>query len=524
MREEFRDRRGYDLTTFLPILAGRLVGSEAETAKFKQDFQRTIEDLYRDCYWATPGPLAHAAGMKFVAEPYEGPWEVDEVVKSLDIPAVEFWTTDNRYSPWDLEPVVKAARNLKDRANGQIIAAEAFTTQPQFGAWTEHPAWLKPIGDAAFCAGVNRVNIHHMVQQAFDEKYRPGNVMGQWGMHLGRYQTWWKPGRAWFEYLGRCQSLLQRGEYVAPSPETSLRVNTDDPTIPGPEIHSIHRRDGDTEMYFVANTARYPGSVECTFPIQGRQPELWDPVADTARDLHNYRQTSYGTNLTLQFAEAQSFFVIFRKSIGPKGTVAKPQTDFPEQKELSTIEGSWQVSFDPKWGGPATIQFDKLIDWSSHADQGIRYYSGTAIYKKEIELAAIPTGQKLYLDLGAIKHLAEVTLNGKPLGVLWTAPWQIEITGTARAGKNRLEIAVTNVWANRLIGDEQHPPDIDWELGDPDAKGGYYLKEFPDWFLKNEPRPVKERLTFTTWNYFHKDSPLEPSGLMGPVRILTETA
>jgi hypothetical protein len=129
-------------------------------------------------------------------------------------------------------------------------------------------------------------------------------------------------------------------------------------------------------------------------------------------------------------------------------------------------------------------------------------------------------GQRLYLDLGKVHHLAEVVLNGTSLGVVWAPPWRIEITDTFVAGDNHLEIACTNVWANRLIGDEQEPPDISWEKSDPIMNGGYYLKEFPDWFLKGKERPSKGRYTFTTWNYFTRESKLVSSGLLGPVRIL----
>ena len=514
MREEFKGRRGYDVVPWLPVLAGRTVGSEAETKTFNKDFKRTIEDLYRDCYWATPGALAHEAGVKFVAEPYEGPWEPGEVVQFLDMPTVEFWTTDNRFSPSAMDRTMKAAHRLSD----QLISAEAFTTQPNFGSWNEHPAWLKPIGDAAFCAGVNRFNIHHFVQQPWDEKYRPGNAMGQWGIHLGRYQTWWQPGRAWLAYLWRCQSVLQRGQWIAPSPETSLLIAADEP---GPEIQSIHRRDGATEIYFVANVGWTGGKVHCTFPIHGLQPELWDAVANTTRDLREFQAANGTTRLTLDFEPTQSFFVVFRRSLD-KTVPAKQGQDFPARTAFAEVEGGWQVHFEPRWGGPGQVKFDQLRDWTHHEDPAIRYYSGTAIYKKSLSIAPPPAGRKLYLDLGSVKHLAEVTVNGKPLGVIWTAPWRVDITDAVRAGENTVEIAVTNVWANRLIGDEQHPPDIIWQQGEPKFKSGYFLKEFPDWFLKGEARPVKERLTFTTWNYFSKDSRLEPSGLMGPVTITAQ--
>ncbi len=518
MREEFKSRRGYDIIPWLPVLAGRTIGSETETKSFQKDFKRTVEDLYRDCYWATPRPLAHEHGLKFNAEPYDGPWEIGEVVQYLDTPTVEFWTTNNRYSPFSLEPVVKAARVLHD----QLIAAEAFTTSPEFGKWNEHPAWLKPIGDAAFCAGVNRVNIHHFVQQPWDGKYKPGNVMGQWGIHLGRYQTWWKPGKAWFSYLWRCQALLQRGTYVAPSDATSLKVAADEP---GPEIRSIHRQDGTTKIYFVANTAWTGGEVRCTFPVQGLQPEIWDPVADTVRDVQNFVQANGSTSFSISFAPTQSFFCVFRRAVQHNRTSGRLKTvaNFPHLKTMTELDGPWHVSFDPAWGGPDSIVFDTLQDWSEHTNSGIKYYSGTAVYTKTFEVPKLVEGRRLYLDLGKVKHIAEVKVNDDELGVVWTAPWQVEVTERLKPGANTVAISVTNVWANRLIGDEQHPADIVWQIGDPKFKSGYFLKEFPEWFLKNEPRPSKERLTFTTWNYFEKDSPLESSGLLGPVQLLIES-
>ncbi len=181
MRQEFQSRRGYDLLAWMPVLAGRTIGSDAETARFKQDMTRTIHDLYRDCYWAVPRPLANAAGLKFAAEPYEGPWEIDEVVKFLDLPTVEFWTTDNRFSPSSLEPVVKAAH----AGGNRLISAESFTSAPEFAQWREHPAWLKPIGDAAFCAGVNRINVHHFVQQPWERQVPTRKRHGAMGYSPG---------------------------------------------------------------------------------------------------------------------------------------------------------------------------------------------------------------------------------------------------------------------------------------------------------------------------------------------------
>jgi hypothetical protein len=510
MREEFQSRRGYDLISWMPVLAGRSVGGNEESARFKQDMQRTIHDLFRDCYWATPRPLANAAGLKFAAEPYEGPWEIDEVVKFLDVPTVEFWTTHNRFSPSDLEPVVKAAHAEGDR----LIAAESFTSAPEFAQWREHPAWLKPIGDAAFCAGVNRINVHHFVQQPWDEKYRPGNAMGRWGIHLGRYQTWWKPGKAWLTYLWRCQYLLQRGDYIPPTAQSAVSFGTSRSMM-----QSIHRRDGEADIYFVANVSSFEGTVECSFPLTGKQPELWDPIDGTVRELPDYEQTGEATKLPLEFAASQSYFILFRRPIR-QDSAKRP--NFPGLTTVAEVEGAWSVHFDPAWGGPVTVSFETLEDWTTRKEEGIKYYSGTAIYKKSINIPDNIGGRRLYLDLGTVKHIAEVTLNGENLGVVWTAPWRIDITRAAHPGGNLLEIAVTNVWANRLIGDEQQPPDMVWEQGDPELKGGSFLREFPEWFLQDRKRPSSGRYTFATWNYFSKDSALEPSGLHGPVKLLSE--
>jgi hypothetical protein len=512
MRQEFQSRRGYDVTPWLPVLAGRTIGSEEESTRLKHDMTRTIHDLYRDCYWATPGPLAHAAGLKFAAEPYEGPWEIDEVVKYLDVPTVEFWTTNNRFSPSDLEPVVKAAH----AADSRLVSAESFTSAPEFAQWREHPAWLKPIGDAAFCAGVNRINVHHFVQQPWDEKYQPGNAMGRWGIHLGRYQTWWKPAKAWIAYLWRCQTLLQRGQYIAPTAKSTVSFAPDTSAL---ELQSIHRREGEADIYFVANTSWAEGIVHCTFPSGGKQPELWDPVAGTTRDLSDFDQTGETTRLPLHFAACQSFFVLFRRPV--VGTEAT-RSNFPSFAAIAKVEGSWDLRFDPARGGPATASFDTLEDWTTRKEEGIKYYSGTATYKRTMKIPDLKSGQRVYLDLGTVKHIAEVWLNGANLGVVWTAPWRIDISRAARPGNNLLEIAVSNVWANRLIGDEQQPPDMVWEQGDPELKGGSFLKEFPDWFLKDTKRPSAGRYTFTTWNYFTKDSALEPSGLIGPITLLSE--
>ncbi len=186
--------------------------------------------------------------------------------------------------------------------------------------------------------------------------------------------------------------------------------------------------------------------------------------------------------------------------------------DFPKPAELS---GPWEVTFQEGRGAPAKAVFEKLISWPDHAEKGIKYFSGTAAYRKTINVPAerLAENRSLLLDLGSVKEIAEVRLNGQELGILWKAPFQVDVTKAARPGENELEVRVTNLWPNRLIGDEQYPDDCQWD--------GIHLKNWPEWMVKGEPRPVKERLTFTTWKHWHKDSPLQPSGLLGPVKLLT---
>jgi hypothetical protein len=194
-----------------------------------------------------------------------------------------------------------------------------------------------------------------------------------------------------------------------------------------------------------------------------------------------------------------------------------------------TINAPWTVTFDSVWGGPAQpVTFTTLQDWTLSTDSGIKYYSGTAQYKTRFDMAGNDDpgrgeSARLFLYLGAVRHVAHVILNNKDLGTIWTAPWKVQIpSGLLKASGNELIVKVTNVWANRLIGDEQQPPDMEWLPNLYFYNSGSYLKEFPDWFLKNQPRPSKGRYTFTTWNYFDRNSSLITSGLLGPVRVVSE--
>jgi len=520
MPAEFQARRGYDLVPFLPTFAGRTIGTAADTKKFKDDFDRTVRDLYRDVYFPTVQRLLREAGVRFVCEPYGGPWDMGEVTPFVERVMTEFWTSGGRYTG-HVDPQLYPAAGGR-RHN--VIEAEAFTGSPDDSQWNEYPAWLKPIGDAAYLAGINRLVLHHSVHQPWDDRYRPGNGMGRWGTHFGRLQTWFDPGKAWVRYLARCQALLQWGEPGGKDGTGGFRVER------GGTLRSRHRRSpaGDVDVFFVVNPEAKDAASVGVFDVTGRQPELWDPVTGAIRDLPTWADSGRRTRVPLDLAALQSVFVVFRR---PAAAPAEPvRANSPVRLPVAAVPTPWRVRFDPEWGGPESVEFtagaDGLLpDWTERAEPGIKYYSGTAVYTTSFDLPTAPAGGKAtgdwFLDLGTVRHLARVKVNGRDLGVVWTAPWGVTVPrDLVRPRGNELEIAVTNVWANRLIGDEQEPDDCEWRPGD--LGGGKYLARFPDWFVKGEPRPSSGRRCFTIWNYFEKNSPLTPSGLRGPVRLLVD--
>ncbi len=196
----------------------------------------------------------------------------------------------------------------------------------------------------------------------------------------------------------------------------------------------------------------------------------------------------------------------YTKADGKKGKVQVSSLPGPVE-----IGGPWEVYFPPNWGAPERIVLERLISWTEHEDFGVRHFSGTATYRKEFDVPKemLQPKYRLYLDLGDVQIMAQVKLNGRDLGIFWKPPFRLDITDVVRPGRNQLEVKVTNLWINRLIGDEHFPDDCEWD--------GPRLKEFPKWFLEGRPRPVKERLTFATWKFYSKNSPLVPSGLIGPV-------
>ena len=253
----------------------------------------------------------------------------------------------------------------------------------------------------------------------------------------------------------------------------------------GSNLDYIHRSTGDGDIYFVSNNNDNGAKAACTFRVSGRQPELWDPVTGEIRDAAAFtQQGDHRTTVLLELAPRGSLFVVFRKPIPPTKNGAG--SNFLTYSSLRNLEGAWTVKFDPKWGGPSSVEFPELVDWTQRSEDGVKYYSGKATYAKSFDMSSLPNPKaRIYLDLGEVRNVAEVRLNGKSLGVLWTKPFRVEITGAVKSGKNDLEIDIVNLWPNRLIGD----------AGQPHEK----------WF------------TTTNVRKFTKDYKLLSSGLLGPV-------
>lgn len=215
------------------------------------------------------------------------------------------------------------------------------------------------------------------------------------------------------------------------------------------ELDWSHRRDARRDIYFLANLTERSARIEAVFRVSGAVPELWDPVTGQVRALPESRTEADRTVVPLLFAPKQSWFIVFDESRRAGGAGTR---NFPAIAEVATLSGPWQVGFDVQWGGPARATFERLEDWSKRSEEGIRYYSGMATYRKTFEA---PRGghRELYLDLGEVKNVARVRLNGHDLGVIWTAPWRVALGDAIRPGENQLEIDVVNLWPNRLIGD-----------------------------------------------------------------------
>ncbi|MBC7363709.1 MAG: prolyl oligopeptidase family serine peptidase [Candidatus Aminicenantes bacterium] len=224
------------------------------------------------------------------------------------------------------------------------------------------------------------------------------------------------------------------------------------------ELDYIHRRTPNADIYFIRNAKMEEAEADCTFRVPKRLPQFWYPDTGKIEPCNHYTYVAGGTKLRLRLPPAGSVFVVF-SGVGPE--VAPSPAPEPIVRTVASLEitGPWEVRFPPNLGAPSSYVFEKLVSWTEVQDERIKYFSGTATYVKEFEVPAsmVVDSHRLELDLGKVRNVADVTLNGIPLGIAWKPPYSYDVTGLIRIGKNELKVEIVNLWANRLVGDAKLP-------------------------------------------------------------------
>jgi hypothetical protein len=621
---QFSKRRGYDPKPYLPVFAGRVVGSAAASDQFLWDFRHTLADLIADAHYGQLSASLHEHGMGRYGESHEAGrafvGDGMQVKKSADVPMGALWSSTLGQPRETFDADIRESASVAHIYGQNLVAAESLTAFGNTFAFT--PETLKPYADRELAMGLNRFVIHTSVHQP-DNRLGPGATLGPFGQWFTRHETWSGQARPWISYLTRSAYLLQQGRFVAdiaylygednnitnlfgrgpppiPAGYNFDYVNADalinvltvkdgelatpsgmryrvlalDPStqrmsLPvlrkirdlveqgatvvgekpamtpsladdgaeftaivaklwgstsgqqpvgqnvnkgrviagrsladslqglsvapdcvfsgiavGPEIRYVHRTLDQADLYFVASESPSARTVEASFRMSGKAPEIWR--ADTGEVVPaSYRMEGGRTIVPLKLEPNDAVFVVFRQATSEASRVIPESV--PEV--VATVQGPWDVSFPAQYGAPAQAHFDALASWTTSSDAGVKYFSGTATYvtKLTAEKGWLSKGSRIRLNLGDVKNLAEVSVGGKSLGVLWKAPFVVDITDALRAGENRLEVKVTNVWPNRMIGDKQ---------------------------------PGAQQVAFSTFDPFKADSPLLPSGLLGPVTVL----
>jgi hypothetical protein len=602
---EFKQRRGYGIQPWLPVIAGKIVSSRAESNKFLNDFRRTIADLVHDNHYTLMAAHARKLGMGIQPEsggPHCACLDALQNFGLNEMPMSEFWVPSPHRPADEQRFFVKQASSAAHIYGKTIACAEGFTS---IGPQWNDVLWCsqKPSFDHEACAGLNLV-FWHAFTCSPPEMGLPGQEYFA-GTHFNPQITWARQAHAFVAYLNRCQYLLQRGQFVGdvcfyygdhvpnfvrlkkddpakvlpefdydvcneevlltrmsvkdgrivlpdgmsyrvlvlpnvktmslaaarrirelalagativgPKPERTtgrqdaaalkkiadelwdsgrikpqtakaalaalgvkpdveLNIEQSTSNIERPRMDWIHRRDGEAEIYFISNQEAEMLKVSAVFRVSGKQPELWDAVTGMRRDAAGFTQADGRTTIPLELPPYGSLFVMFRKPC----TGGSSGENAPALVKAGELTGAWQVAFDPKWGGPAAVEFDKLVSWLDRPEPGIKAYSGTATYRKVFDLPPEIRSQMsevskrkgaesdlrpltsdlslpLFLDLGDFSTIAEVRLNGKNLGVVWAKPFRVEITDAVKPIGNVLEIDVINGWWNRVLADEDLP-------------------------------------------------------------------
>jgi len=252
------------------------------------------------------------------------------------------------------------------------------------------------------------------------------------------------------------------------------------------EILYVHRTAPGIEIYWLDNRSAEFNQADISFRVDGKVPLIWHPETGETKQV-SWESQNKRTTIPLSYEPWEAYFIVF----ADKTHRTDLEIPAPRVETIGELTGPWKVNFQQERGAPESAEFTSLKSWTKHEEAGIKYFSGTATYKNTFHLDQETLDNELLMDLGEVKNLAEVIVNGQNLGILWKTPFKLDISGAVKEGENSLEIRVTNVWVNRLVGDSQ-----------PGAK---------------------EKITFTTLPFYQPNSPLLPSGLLGPVKLLKVT-
>jgi hypothetical protein len=281
--------------------------------------------------------------------------------------------------------------------------------------------------------------------------------------------------------------------YAGQNAESALKVLKVAPdfdhTMPESDTRIVfaHRKLADGDIYFLDNRNDRDETVDASFRVTGKTPELWHAETGKSEGV-SYKIADGHTTVPLHLEPWGTVFVVFRHP----ATVATHTLPKVEESTLTTVDGPWKVSFQEHRGAPAAITLDKLVSWTDSTDAGVKYFSGAGTYTNTIQASAdwFKPGASLWIDLGDVKNLADVSVNGTSLGVVWHAPYRVDVTKALKPGKNEITVKVVNAWVNRMIGDQQ---------------------------------PNATKYTFADVTPYSADSPLMPSGLLGPVVVVRDT-
>lgn len=450
MPESFRRLERFEIWEALPAALGYRVGNEAETGRLRGAFDAAVAELVAENYYDYFAELCRAAGVEALVEPYGGPFDPVRCGREADVPAGEFWLGS---APGHS---VARAVEIARRHGRNVVAAEAFTTEAAEGRWQATPAQLRRAGDEAWMAGVNRLVYHSYVHQPFTNRL-PGCSLGRHGTQLNANTTWWPQMRVWTDYVRRGQFLLRFGSIARDRHEIA----------PGAVEALVREGDAGERVWFVRNKSATPFSGTLALDVATGLPAA-EFEATTGRVLEVVRAEG---GLAVSLAPGEARFFVFAEGLRPERRPAL-------SGETLDLSRGWRIAAFHGLAAPdAPAAADPLFDWTASADERLRYFSGAADYVRD---GAFPAG---ILDLGEVRDVAEVRVDGALAGTLAYRPFRIEVPAGVR-----LEVRVVNTWPNRLIGDARRR-----------ARG-------------------EEPFTWTNWpEAWDADEEPPPSGLLGPV-------